>query len=217
MKSALFVYGGWEGHEPQACAELFASVLAEDGFKTEISDSLDVYLDAEKLKAYDLIVPVVTMSRITDEQETGLLTAVKGGVNIAGWHGSMADSFRNNPNYQYMVGGQWVAHPGNIIDYTIQITDHDHPITQGISDFAMHSEQYYMHVDPSNRVLATTTFNADHDEWIDGTVMPVIWTRNYGKGRVFYASVGHVRADFEVPEAREIVRRGMLWAAGELA
>jgi type 1 glutamine amidotransferase len=217
MKSALFVYGGWEGHEPQACAELFASVLAEDGFKTEISDSLDVYLDAEKLKAYDLIVPVVTMSRITDEQETGLLTAVKGGVNIAGWHGSMADSFRNNPNYHYMVGGQWVAHPGNIIDYTIQITDHDHPITQGISDFAMHSEQYYMHVDPSNRVLATTTFNADHDEWIDGTVMPVIWTRNYGKGRVFYASVGHVRADFEVPEAREIVRRGMLWSAGELA
>jgi hypothetical protein len=216
MKSALFVYGGWQGHEPEACTELFASVLAEDGFKTEISDSLDVYLDVEKLKTYDLIVPVVTMSSITDEQETGLLAAVKGGVNIAGWHGGMADSFRNNPNYQYMVGGQWVAHPGNIIDYTIQITDHDHPITRGLSDFAMHSEQYYMHVDPSNRVLATTTFSADYDYWIEDCVMPVVWTRSYGKGRVFYASVGHVRADFEVPEAREIVRRGMLWAAGVL-
>ena len=216
MKSALFVYGGWEGHEPKACSEFFADLLAGQGFKADVSDSLDRFVDAEKLKAYDLIVPCISMGSITDEQEAGLLAVVKGGVNIAGWHGGMADSFRNNTKYQYMVGGQFVAHPGNIIDYTVHITDPNHPITRGISDFTMHSEQYYMHIDPSNNVLATTTFNADHDDWIDGCVMPVVWTRRYGEGRVAYASVGHVRADFEVPEAREIVRRGMLWAAGVL-
>jgi hypothetical protein len=112
-----------------------------------------------------------------------------------------------------MVGGQWVAHPGNIIDYTVQITDHSHPITAGLKNFAMHSEQYYMHVDPSNEILATTTFNGDHAPWIAGTVMPVVWTRRWGAGKVFYCSLGHVLRDFDVSEAREIVRRGLLWAA----
>jgi type 1 glutamine amidotransferase len=153
------------------------------------------------------------MGTITKEQEAGLLKAVADGVGIAGWHGPMADSFRNNTEYQFMVGGQWVAHPGGIIDYRVNITDHDDPITAGLSDFDMRSEQYYLHVDPSNQVLATTTFSGEHASWIAGTVMPVAWKRMYGQGRVFYCSLGHVVPDFDVPEAREIVRRGMLWAS----
>ena len=156
------------------------------------------------------------MSTITKEQEKGLLTAVSSGVNIAGWHGGMGDSFRNNVEYQWMVGGQWVAHPGNIIDYTVNIGDVKHPITAGLSDFDMHSEQYYMHVDPTNKVLVTTTFNTEIAPWINGCVMPVVWTRMWGNGRVFYSSLGHVNSDFDVPEAHEIQRRGMLWAAGVL-
>ncbi len=130
----------------------------------------------------------------------------------------MGDSFRNNTNYQFMVGGQWVAHPGNIIDYTVNITNHDDPITQGINDFRMHSEQYYMHVDPSNEVLATTTFSGDYGDvpWIAGVVMPVVWKRMWGNGRVFYSSLGHVRRDFDVPEAREIMRRACRGPAGSI-
>jgi type 1 glutamine amidotransferase len=135
-------------------------------------------------------------------------------VNVGGWHGGTADAFRNNVDYQFMVGGQWVAHPGNIIDYRVNVIDHDDPITRGIPDFDMHSEQYYMHIDPSNEVLATTTFNGEHAPWIEGTVMPVVWKRMFGSGRVFYSSLGHVAADFNVPEAKEIQRRGLLWAAG---
>lgn len=211
-KSALFVVGGWEGHQPQQSAELFASILTSEGYNTTLVKTLEVYQDAEALKQYNLIVPVWTMDKITKEQAAGLLEAVKSGVGIGGWHGTMADSFRDNTDYQFMVGGQWVAHPGNIIDYTVQITNHQHPITAGLKDFAMHSEQYYMHVDPANEVLATTTFNGEHAPWIDGTVMPVVWTRKWGAGKVFYCSLGHVTADFDVPEAREIVRRGLLWA-----
>ena len=213
MKSALIVWGGWEGHEPEQTAQLFATSLREADYAVELSNTLDVYLDTTKLHSLSLIVPIWTMETITKEQEQGLLDAVQSGVGIAGWHGGMADSFRNNPNYQFMVGGQWVAHPGNIIDYTVNIANHDHPITAGISDFAMHSEQYYMHVDPSNQVLATTTFSGEYVPWIAGCVMPVVWTRMWGQGRVFYCSVGHVAKDFDVPEAREIVRRGMLWAS----
>ena len=213
MKSALIVAGGWEGHEPQQCADIFAAVLRGDGYDVEIADTLDVYLDASKLRALDLIVPLWTMGTITREQETGLLEAVASGVGLAGWHGGMADSFRNNPNYQFMVGGQWVAHPGNIIDYTVNIVAHDDPITAGLQDFAMHSEQYYLHVDPSNEILATTTFGGEHAAWIAGTVMPVAWKRRWDQGRVFYCSLGHQAVDFDVPEAKEIVRRGMHWAS----
>src|SRR5205814_4459661 len=176
-------------------------------------DTLDAYLDADKLRRLDLIVPVWTMGTITKEQEQGLLEAVKSGVGLAGWHGTMADSFRNNTEYQFMVGGQWVAHPGGIIDYRVNIPRHDDPITEGIQDFQMHSEQYYMHVDPLNEVLATTTFTGEHAPWIAGSVMPVVWKKRWGQGRVFYSSLGHVRRDFDVPEALEIMKRGMLWAS----
>jgi type 1 glutamine amidotransferase len=213
MKTALIVWGGWEGHQPREEAHLWSTLLHDEGFSVEVADTLDVYLDAAKLAALDLIVPMWTMGTIAKEQERGLLQAVQGGVGIAGFHGTMADSFRNNTEYQFMVGGQWVAHPGNIIDYTVNIASHDDPITAGLSDFKMRSEQYYMHVDPSNHVLATTTFSGEHASWIAGTVMPVVWKRRYGTGKVFYCSLGHVVPDFDVPEAREIVRRGMLWAA----
>ncbi len=212
MKSALFVWGGWEGHEPKQCVDIFAPWLRGQGYEVEIADTLDVYLDEAKMKSLDLIVQVWTMGTITREQEQGLLNAVASGVGFAGWHGGAGDSFRNNPDYQFMVGGQWVAHPGGVIDYEVNITRPDDPIVAGLQDFQMRSEQYYMHVDPSNEVLATTTFRGDILPWIEGVVMPVAWKRRWGQGKVFYCSLGHVASDFDVPEARTIVQRGMLWA-----
>jgi len=212
-KKALLVWGGWDGHEPKQCVDIYAPFLSQNGFQVEISDSLDTYLDRDKMLTLNLIVPVWTMGTIKNEQEQGLLDAIKSGVGIAGWHGGMGDSFRNNVEYQFMVGGQWVAHPGGVIDYRVKITNHTDPITTGLADFAMHSEQYYMHVDPSNEVLATTTFGGQYASWIEGVVMPVAWKRKYGAGKVFYASVGHVARDFDVFEARTLVQRGMLWAS----
>ena len=213
MKSALFVWGGWSGHEPKQCVDVLAPLLEKEGYQVEVSDTLDVYLDESKMKSLGLIVPVWTMGTITREQEKGLLNAVRSGAGIAGWHGGMGDSFRNNTEFQFMVGGQFVAHPGGIIDYGVNIIDHEDPITQGINDFRVRSEQYYMHVDPSNHVLATTVPPREHTPWIEHCVMPVAWRRTWGKGRVFYCSLGHVARDFEVPEALEIVRRGMIWAS----
>jgi type 1 glutamine amidotransferase len=212
-KSALFVWGGWEGHEPRQCVDIFASFLGAQGFDIAISSSIDAFLDRDYLRSRSLVVPIHTMSTITDEQERGLLDAVASGVGLAGWHGGTADAFRDNPEYQFMIGGQWVAHPGGIIDYDVEIARHDDPITAGLDSFRMHSEQYYMHVDPSNEVLATTTFDGSRLPWIAGTVMPVVWKRRWGEGRVFYSSLGHVARDFDVPEARSIMQRGLLWAA----
>ena len=212
-KKVLIVWGGWPGHQPKETVDVFAPWLSEQGFDVEISNSLDSYLDAEKMKGLSLIVQAITMGTITPQQERGLREAVRGGVGLAGWHGGLADSFRANTEYEFMVGGSWVAHPGNTIDYTVNITKRDDPIMKGLADFRMKSEQYYMLVDPNDQVLATTTFSGVAAPWIKGAVMPVAWKKLYGQGRVFNTTLGHVVSDFDVPEARQIVQRGMLWAA----
>jgi hypothetical protein len=165
------------------------------------------------MKTIDLVVQVWTMGTIAKEPLKGLLDAVKAGTGLAGWHGGLGDAYRQETEYRYMVGGDWVAHPGGIIDYEVHITDHRDPITAGLADFKMKSEQYLMHVNPNNKVLATTRFSGVPDAWIEGSTMPVVWKKVYGKGRVFYTSLGHVAADFDVPQALAIAQRGILWAS----
>jgi uncharacterized protein len=206
MKQALIVQGGWDGHQPKEVSEVLAGLLREEGFQVEISDTLDVFRDGEKLKKLDLIIPLWTMGTIVKEQLEPLLEAVKSGVGIAGCHGGLGDSFRNETEFQYMVGGQWVAHPGNDgVHYKVRIKDQEHPLMAGMKDFDVVSEQYYMHVDPANKVLAVTNFG--------DVEMPVVWTKKYGAGRVFYCSLGHQANIVEMPEVLTIMRRGMVWAA----
>jgi hypothetical protein len=216
-KKALIVWGGWNGHEPDKVAEIFDGALRGKGFQVEVSDTLDAFRDEDKLKGLDLIVPIWTMGKITGEQLNPLLAAVKSGVGIGGCHGGMCDSFRDATEYQFMTGGQWVAHPGNDgVEYTVRITDPGHFITQGSpEEFSVKSEQYYMHVDPAIKVLATTRFpTADGPHVPNGTFdMPVVWTKFYGQGRVFYCSLGHVANVVAQPEVLNLCTRGLLWAA----
>jgi type 1 glutamine amidotransferase len=212
MREALIVWGGWSGHEPRRCASIIAGMLEEEGIKVYVEDSTEAFADPG-LSDMSLVVPICTMSKIEKEELSNFTKAVRGGVGLAGYHGGMCDAFREAVEYHFMCGGQWVAHPGNIIDYRVNITRPEDSIMEGISDFDYRSEQYYMHVDPSNEVLATTTFSGEHAPWIEGVVMPVVWKRRHGEGRVFYSSLGHVAKEFEVPEMRTILRRGMRWAA----
>ncbi len=207
MKKALIVQGGWDGHQPKEVSELLGEQLRKNGFEVTISDTLDAFKDND-LTQLDLIVPIWTMGKIEKEQLQPVLEAVKGGVGLAGVHGGMCDAFRNETEWQYMTGGQWVAHPGNDgVEYTVEMNPAEpDAITEGIPTLHIKSEQYYMHVDPAIRVLATTTF-------ADGTVMPVVWTKMWGKGRVFYCSLGHQANVLEAPDVLELVTRGMLWAA----
>ena len=212
MRKALIVWGGWDGHEPEQCAGIIADMLEGDGFAVRVETTTKSFADPA-IRELDLIVPIYTMSRIEKEEVANLTACVEGGVGLAGYHGGMCDAFREAVDYQFMCGGQWVAHPGNIIDYQVDIAAPQDPIMRGIASFKYRSEQYYMHVDPSNEVLATTTFSGEHASWTKGVVMPVAWKRFHGKGRVFYSSLGHVAKEFDVPEMRTIFHRGMRWAA----
>lgn len=218
QRRALVVWGGWDGHEPDKVADLFREILVTEGFEVEVSPTLDAFADEEKVKAQNLLVPVVTMSSITAEQRDPVLRAVaQGGVGIAGCHGGMCDAFRMDTEWQFMTGGQWVAHPGNDgVRYKVNITDPNHPITHGLPDFEVVSEQYYMHVDPGIHVLATTDFptpGVDGPHVANVCKMPQVWTKMYGAGRVFYNALGHHRDILEATEPRELMRRGFLWAA----
>jgi type 1 glutamine amidotransferase len=180
MREALIVWGGWSGHEPEQCAGIVAGMLEDEGFKVHV-ESTTAALAAPGLAGMSLVVPIVTMSKIEKEELANLATAVRGGTGLAGFHGGMCDAFREAAEYQFMCGGQWVAHPGNIIDYRVNILRRDDPVMQGVDDFDYQSEQYYMHVDPSNEVLATTTFSGEHADWIDGVIMPWFGSAVTGK------------------------------------
>jgi type 1 glutamine amidotransferase len=212
MREALIVWGGWSGHEPEKGASIVGGMLEEEGFKVYVENTTEAFADPA-IADMSLIVPIYTMSKIEKEELDNLTAAVRNGVGLGGYHGGMCDAFREAVDYHFMCGGQWVAHPGGIIDYRVDISRPDDPIMQGLSGFAYRSEQYFMHVDPSNEVLATTTFSGEHAPWVKGVVMPVVWKRRHGAGRVFYSSLGHVASEFEVPEMRTILRRGLLWAA----
>jgi type 1 glutamine amidotransferase len=215
-KSALIVWGGWDGHQPEQVGQIFERVLKEEGFAVERRDTLEAFEDPQKLASLSLIVPVWTMGSITHQQLDSVVKAVQGGVGIAGCHGGMGDSFRDATEWQFMVGGQWVAHPGNdTVRYMVNITDRSHPLTRDIADFEVTSEQYYMHIDPAIKVLATTRFPlADGPHVGNGPVdMPVVWTKQYGRGKVFYNSLGHHAATIAAEPALTLMRRGFAWAA----
>lgn len=212
MKQALIVWGGWHGHEPEQCAHIVRDMLLRNGYEVRLATQTAAFADPQ-LAQLDLIVPIFTMSKIEKDECANLTAAVRSGVGLAGFHGGMCDAFRDSVDYQFMTGGQWVAHPGGVIDFRVNIGRPDDPVMAGLGDFDYRSEQYYMHVDPANEVLASTTFGAAHAPWIDGVVMPVVWKRRHGQGRVFYSALGHVAAEFQVPEMRTILERGMLWAA----
>ncbi len=207
-KKALIVQGGWDGHTPKQCAELFGKALTEKGYDVTISDTLASYADEKLMSSVDLIVPIWTMGTITPEQEKGLLAAVDKGAGLAGFHGGMCDSFRGNIGYQWMTGGQFMSHPGNLYPQVkVNINNREHEITKGVSDFILpNTERYWMLTDPSNNVLAHLYFEDF------GVTMPFMWTKNWGKGKVFFAAWGHTHKDFDVPQAKELVVRGMQWA-----
>ena len=218
MKKALIVAGGWDGHEPKQTSEVFSKILSENGFETEVSFSLDSFENADYLKTLDLIVPHWTMGTISSTAVKNVCAAVASGVGIAGCHGGMCDSFRESTEWQFMTGSQWVAHPGNAgITYEVNFNHSSaSPLTEGLSDFSLTSEQYYIHCDPCVNVLATTRFAVtDFNEHSSNGVVtvPVIYTKYWGKGKVYYISVGHVAAVWDIPQAREAIRRGFIWAA----
>lgn len=213
-KNILVVWGGWEDHQPQVFAKKVAAWATSVGAHVTVSDSLGIYTDKDFMKKQNLIIQYWTMGTITEEQSKGLIDSVKNGAGLVGCHGGIGDSFRENPEFQYMVGGQWVAHPGDKINYKVEIDDAFDPVTKGVDDFEIfNTEQYYMHVDPNVKVLARTSFSAEHDQWIKGANMPVVWKKIHQKGRVFYISIGHNPEDFDHPAVWTMLTRGIDWAA----
>lgn len=217
LKKALIFQGGWDGHEPALVARRFQGMLEKHGYACEVSDSQEVLADRGKLMQLDLIVPCWTMGEIRPEYSKNISLAVAAGCGLAGCHGGMCDAFRQDVDWQFMTGGQWVSHPGGDgIDYMVMIHKGSSPIVEGLEDFPVCSEQYYLHVDPAVEVLASTRFPVfpSYHSSNRAVDMPVAWTKFWGNGRVFYCSLGHHDDVFEkFPTAGILMERGLVWAA----
>jgi len=220
-KNVIYVYGGWKGHKPTESVDLMVPKLRAEGANVKVFDTLSVYSDEKLMAETDLIIQIWTMGKITEKQFEGLEKAIMNGTGFAGWHGGLGDAFRDNLKYQFIVGGQFLFHPGGHIDHSIKIIDKSDPITQGLKDFNLKkTEQYYMLVDPNIKVLAISEFDREKYEKpkkkenkITGSTMPVVWKKNYGKGRIFYSSIGHHLTEFDVPEVMTMQMRGFRWAS----
>ena len=220
-KNIIYVYGGWKGHKPRESVDLMVPKLRAEGANVKIFDTLSVYTNEKLMAETDLIIQIWTNGKITEQQFEGLEKAIMNGTGFAGWHGGTGDSFRDNLKYQFMVGGQFLFHPGGHIDHSIKIIDKSDPITQGLKDFNLKkTEQYYMLVDPNIKVLAISEFDREKyekpkkkEDKITGSTMPVVWKKNYGKGRIFYSSIGHHLTDFDVPQVMTMQMRGFHWAS----
>ena len=211
-KNVLVIWGGWEGHKPNLFASHVEKWLISQNANYQINNSLNAYDNLKELIKYDLIIQSVTLGQISENQEANLVKAVRSGVGIAGAHGGLADSFRNNTNYQFMIGGQFVKHPGGKVKFKINMLDDK--LTEGLDDFEIFTEQYYLHYDPNIEIIANTKFNGETFPWIEDVVMPVSWKKTYGKGKVFYLSIGHDPNEFMMHEdGWKLLTRGFVWAS----
>ncbi|TDD11714.1 ThuA domain-containing protein [Nonomuraea deserti] len=215
-RKALIVRGGWEGHSPVEATERFIPFLEEHGYAVEVHESPEVYADAGKLAATDLVVQCYTQGLATDEQVRGLSAAVAEGTGLAGWHGGICDSFRGSPDYLHLTGGQWAAHPGGFVEHEVAVVPErrGHRIVEGLDRWELNTEQYWVLTDELNDVLATTTFGVrDETPWREELTCPAVWTRQWGRGRVFVSTIGHKLEDLDHPDVRTLTERGLLWAS----
>jgi len=212
-KNVVIVYGGYPPHQPKKFAKKIEKWLLKNNARVTLSESTKIYANNKIMDKIDLIIQSVTMLDINRNEFKGLVRAISNGTGLAGFHGGLGDSFRNSTEYQYVVGGQFVSHPGGQVLYDVNIIDKKDYVTKNINDFSLKTEQYYMHVDPNNKVLATTKFSGNNDYWIKNAIIPVIWKKYYGKGRVFYCSLGHSMDVFDIIEVKEILKRGLFWAS----
>lgn len=228
QKTALVVRGGWDGHQPVEATDLFIPYLEAQGFSVRIEENTKIYADTAYLETVDLILQCNTMTTIEREEFEGLRAAIEAGTGMAGWHGGIADSYRNNSDYLHMIGGQFACHPGkepserigeasdNFIPYTVNMLPaaKNHPITAGIEDFELVTEQYWVLTDDYLDVLATTTLaSRDFDAWNRPVTAPAIWTRQWGKGKIFVATPGHSVEVLQDANVKTIIERGLLWAS----
>lgn len=216
QRRALVVRGGWPGHSPEAATDLFVPTLVEAGFDVVCESTLEAYADTDLMGDLDLVVQCWTMGEILPDELRGLRTAVASGTGFAGWHGGIVDSFRLATDYLQMVGAQFAAHPGDLVDHTVTVLPEraDHPVVAGIDEIRLTSEQYWVLTDSANDVLATTLITPQPgDPWHEPVVSPAIWTRHWGQGRIFVSAPGHHLEDLEHPALRTVIERGLLWAA----
>lgn len=225
---ALIVRGGWDGHDPVTATERFIPFLAANGYEIRVEESTAVYADPATMAATDLVIQCVTMSEITYDEVMGLRAAVQAGTGLTGWHGGIADSFRASSDYLQLIGAQFATHPArqpvamshdvadiNFRTYTIDFTPlgRSHWITEGLEDFELTTEQYWVLHDDLNDVLATTTHPApEWQPWHRPIGSPAIWTRSWGKGRVVVTTPGHSVEILDDKNITTVIERGILWA-----
>ena len=117
-------------------------------------------------------------------QEEGLLAYVRGGGGFFGLHTASA-SFRANAGYHEMLNGMFDGH-SPYMEFSVTVTDGDHPITRGLDTFTVHDELHYFAHDAARAQRLMEAYDPT-----TGATYAMALHHRYGEGRVFYFALGH--------------------------
>lgn len=213
---ALIIYGGWEGHSPEETSLYMSDLLATEGYQVLRVNDLSILNDLTALREFDLIIMHWTRGDLEVSQYTNIQQVVSEGTGLAGIHGGLTSAFQNNKKWLWLTGGCFVSHPGGLgQEYKVNITDTNHVITSNISDFSVKTEQYYVLVDPAVHILATSSFEIEnHPNYVNCPIkIPISWTKYWGKGKVFFQSIGHDLEVLKLKSVSDLTIQGFKWAS----
>jgi type 1 glutamine amidotransferase len=163
----------------------------------------------EALAPYDLAIIYAGSRRhaCTDEQLAGLRKFIERGGGFVPLHFTSANA---NPDFLALVGASFINHPPHG-PFEVRVADPDHPITRGLPPTMQIEDECYRSDYPDRAALHVLQ-TSHHTAGIDGE--PSSWVREIGRGRLFYSALGHDARSFPNPELRELLSRGIRWAAG---
>jgi type 1 glutamine amidotransferase len=165
-----------------------------------------------KRSDYDVLLFYTSKYQLNELQERALEKFVEDGGGLVGLHGA-SFSFTNSKVWFQLLGAQFTTHIKGTHPLNIVIADSKHPIMAGVEPFTIIDEEYrHKFADVDRKVLAR--FRERPPESDQKANMDMIWTREVGKGRVFYCSLGHDKDAWTNPSWQKLVVQGILWAAG---
>ena len=208
LKTLVFV--GTEGiyHDHEGNGKYLTEMLNEtDSIKADFSRDYNILTDG--LDVFQTVLFYTDIGELTTEQEAGLLDYIEAGGGFFGLH-TAAASFRESEGYHDMLNGFFNGH-SPYMDFSVSISDTDHPITQGLTDFEVKDELYYLKHNPDTSHHLMHAYDNTKDE-----THVMAFHHTYGKGRVFYFALGHDMVVLENPSFQEVIRRGVLWVGNQI-
>jgi type 1 glutamine amidotransferase len=229
-KIQVLIVTGQHVHDWRGTTPILKQILESTGkFEVRINEEFRG-AGPETLAPYNLVVVNYynrgDRDRWGERANAALEEFVRSGKGLVLYHLALG-AFDGWTEYEKMSGANWRPNNGHHSprhDFTVEITDADHPITRGLKSFPVTTDELYANLrwQPEGRYHVLATAYDDHALYSGkarqpipgpGLHQPMLWTTQYGMGRVFATTLGHSPDEVRQPGFGTTFARGAEWAA----